>query len=158
MPYDPREFIVPAEDSKGHSSRAWFRLQSGHDRQLDIVLKSRRFGYRTKGDIIRHAVVRHLRWLDSLEAIPSVTAQVDAVQEVLRDHLFQQEFVGTFNMIGNVVNMHLSLGAPDEAAKLVASLKAHLELMPDGFWKEKYLAEIDSRYGRLLEGKGVKLK
>jgi hypothetical protein len=156
--YDPAEFIIPASDSKGHSERAWCRLSPGHDRQLDIVLRSRRFPYRTKGDIIRHAIVRTLKWLESMEDVPSVLGQVDMMMDILRDEQMQQEFIAMFEAMQRVIGNHVSAGATGEARRLVAKMKMQIQKMPDGHWKNRYHEELDTKFGYLLEAQsGMKV-
>ena len=90
--YDVNEFRVHASDKKGHSARRWFRLQPGHDQMLSEIVASRKFPYRDAGDIVRHAVKRHLDWLETLEPIPSVTKQVDIILDLMRQEEFQRDF------------------------------------------------------------------
>lgn len=150
--YDPADFIVPASDTKGHSERVWARLPPAMDRGLDIVVSSKHWPFRTKGDVIRWAVQRGLRTLESMEPIGSVTAQIDAVATILREDAFQQEFKQIFEALGRTVNQHLADGAQKEAARIVANVKSKLEKMPECYWKEKYLGELSHRYGYLLGG------
>lgn len=151
LKYDPAEFIVPAQDARGHSEREWCRVSPGHDRQLDIVVNSRAFPYRTKGDVIRHAIVRHLKWLEAVEEMPSVTGQVDMMMEVLRDEQFQQEMITVFEALARTVGGHVAGGAHGEAKRLIAKMKMHVAKMPDGHWKERYAERLDSEFGYLLE-------
>jgi len=79
---DHTVFQVPASDTKGHNTKLWFRLQPGHAQMIDRVVSSRKFPYRSQGDLLRHAILRHMHFLDALAPVPSVLAQVDAIIEV----------------------------------------------------------------------------
>ena len=148
---DPVSFRVPATDGKGHAVRLFCRAQPGHANQVAIILQSRKFPYRTKGDIMRHALVRHLRWLETLEPIRSVTAEVDAIMEIMKEEEFNHDFQVTFEKLQSVVANHISNNAQNEAIRLVLQVRLHLEAMPEGYWRTKYLTEIDQRYGHIIQ-------
>lgn len=147
---DAAQFRVPASDAKGHSTRFFFRAQPGHGKALEAVIQSKQFPYRTKGDLLRHAFVRHLHWLDGVGDIPSVTAEVDAIMEVMRDDEFAADFAAVFEKIGERISNHIGHGAIGEARRLLLTVMAHVKRMPDGYWRSKYDAEIRNRYGHIL--------
>ena len=147
----PDDFRVPANDSQGHSERAWFRLQPGHDRQIETVVGSKAFPYRSKGDVIRHAVRRHLEWLETLAPIPSVTIQVDAVLEIMREEEFNEDFRQVFDRMGERIGVYVASGQIDRAKVMVAKVRPLIERMPDSAWRDQYLSELQSRFGYLME-------
>ena len=147
---DPTQFRVPASDAKGHSSRFFFRAQPGHGKQLESIVQSKKFPYRTKGDVLRHAFVRHLRWIESIEPMPSVTAEVDAIMEVMRVAEFHSDFSAVFEKVGEMISVHMGQGAIGEARRLLLTIMTHIKRMPDGYWKDKYDRESKERYGHIL--------
>ena len=149
---EPEQFRVPASDAQGHSERCWFRLQPGHDRQLDRILGSKLFPYRAKGDIIRHALARHLDWIETQEPVPSVTAQVDAILELVREEEFNEDFRTVFDRLGERVGSYVSVGQIDRARSLVSRVLSNIDLMPDNSWRDQYISELHSRFGYLLSG------
>lgn len=150
------EFHVPASDMKGHSVQQYFRVQPGHSIQIDNTVRSRKFPYRNKGDFLRHAIMRHLKWLSSLDTVNSVTTQVDAIIEVLRDDKFQVEFNDLFIRLGDRIAYHLGSGDGGmvEARRILEVVEGHLDSMPDGYWKGKHMEELRVRFGHLLEKEG----
>lgn len=154
--YNPDDFRVPANDSLGHSEREWFRIQPGHDRQLDTIATSKLFPYRSKGDIIRHAVKRHLDWLETLQPVPSVMAQVDAVLEIVREDEYNSDYQEVFDRLGDGVGRYMAGGQVDMARSLVSRVMASIDRMPEGGWRDRYLSELNARFGNLLQmGSGV---
>ena len=145
------EFRVPSQDIKGHSERQWFRLQPGHARQLSILFESRQYPYRQKADIIRHAVVRHLRWLEANcpSPLPSVMCQVDAIMTIIRDDEFLQELRLVFERATERVSAYLSTGDRPAARRLISDIRSQIDNMPPGEWRDKYQAEIIRRYGHI---------
>lgn len=152
---DPREFIVPASDGKGHSDRIWLRIQPGHQRQMSIVLNSKWFPYKSNGDIVRHAIVRHLAWLTGLAPVPSVTAQVDSIMEMLREDEFNAEFKEVISRLDEQVSHYLAAGQIGRARSLVSRVMSKVDQMPDDDWKDTYKKTITDRYGSLLSGKAI---
>lgn len=107
---------------------------------------------------MRHALVRHLRWLGTLEGdVPSVMSQVQIVLDVCREENYHQEFNDVFTTVGATVSRYLSGGHNGEALRTVARCKDAFEGMPEGFWREQYLGELMKRFGYLFEGDGVGL-
>lgn len=149
------DFRVPASDVHGHSERMWFRLQPGHNRQMGILLQSRWFPYRSTGDLIRHAVQRHLQFLEGLAPVASVTKQVDAILELVRDEEFNDDFKEVFNRLGERVGGYIASGNIDRARSMTARIAQMIEDMPDGTWKDQYQRDIGQKFGYLLRGETI---
>jgi len=154
---NPDDFRVPASDTKGHSARQWFRCIPTMARVLEQIIQSKQFPYRTKGDLLRHALHRHIGWLGSLEPMITVSGQVDTIIEVMRDEEMSNDFALVFTKMGERVSQHLQDGADREAIRLIMTVQSHVNKMPDGFWKDKYKKEMKKKYGNLLE-KATKYK
>lgn len=151
--YDPAEFIIPAKDAKGESIRMWNRIQPGHDRAISAIFNSRKFPFKTPGDVVRWCLHTGLKRLEVMEGLPSVTQQVEAMFEILRDEEFRQEFTAFLTHATKVINQHVTDGSRGEARRLIAALQTKVQGMPDGHWKKRYSKEIGLRFGHLLEEK-----
>lgn len=147
------DFIIPASDTNGHNARQYFRAQPGHAQQVSIFVGSKRFPYRTKGDLLRHAMVRHLKWLAELEGtVPSVMSQVDAIMEVARHEEFQIEFRQVFNKVGEVINSLMASGDENEARRFLLRIGRNIKDMPpEDHRKKKYEDELDRRFGHIIK-------
>ena len=88
-----KDFLVPASDVRGHSARLQFRVHPGHAQQIDSVVAAKHFPYRSRGDLYRHALTRHLKWLEAIGAdgIPSVIQHVEVIMEIVRAEEFRNE-------------------------------------------------------------------
>lgn len=150
---DRPDFRVPAADTQGHSERVWFRCQPGHAQAVSAIIQSQRWPYRTKGDLLRHALSRHLKYLASAADLPikSLLLRVDAIMDLLRDEEMNHEFMGVFETLGTRVACHLGNGGEGEARRLIAGIQRQVDSMPDGYWRDKYARELQTRYGHLLE-------
>jgi hypothetical protein len=147
---DPAQFRVPASDAKGHNTRLYFRAQPGHAKELEAIVSSRNFPYRSKGDVLRHAFVRHLKWLNRQVPMKSVTGEVDAILEVMRDDEFSDDFKSVLDKASERITAHLGSGSIGEARRLVLKIMAHVNQMPDGYWRSKYAKDIKDRFGHIL--------
>lgn len=136
---DPAQFRVAGTDTKGHSARVWTNVQPMHLQTIDILIQSGKFPYRSRGDLIRHALVRHIHWLEDInKPIRSVTGAVDAILTVLRDAEFRSEFSETIERVVQRAQELLSEGDLHAAQKLVLETLRNVRSMPDGYWRNKY--------------------
>ena len=149
---NPFEFRVAASDTKGHSTRNWFRCMPSMGRLVDQMVQSKAFPYRTRGDLLRHALSRHIRWLETLASVKSITAEVDTILEIMRDEEFYNDFMLVFDKLGERISSHMSGGSVGEARRLILATLDRINEMPDGHWKARYKKEVESKYGHIIEG------
>lgn len=154
---DQAEFRIPASDTKGHSARQWFRCIPSMARQVEQIVQAKQFPYRTKGDLLRHALHQHMRWLASLEPLKTVSGQVDAILEIMRDEEMNKDFSLVFARLEERISSYVEDGDNREAARLVLIVQSHIKEMPSGFWKDKYQKKVKDQFGGLLK-KATKLK
>ena len=146
----PEDFRVPASDTHGHATGMTFRIQPGHERQLRSASNSGLFPYRTIGDVLRHAVKRHLDWLDTLSPVPSVTKEVDNILEIIREDEFRADYKHVLEALGRNIAQSLVAGEVDRARAMIIRIRSGVENMPEGYWRDKYMGEINNKYGYLL--------
>lgn len=149
---EPSEFRIPASDTKGHNARHWFRCIPVMARQVEQIIQAKKFPYRTKGDLLRHALHRHMGWLASMEPIPSVSGQVDAILEIMRDEEMSNDFSLVFDKMDERISQHMVNGAQREAMRLIMTIQTCIAEMPEGFWKDSYQKKLGKKYGSLLKG------
>ena len=148
---DQSEFRIPASDTKGHNARHWFRCIPMMARQVEQIIQSKKFPYRTKGDLLRHALHKHMGWLSSIESVPSVSGQVDAIIEIMRDEEMNNDFHLVFEKLGERITQHITAGAHREATRLIMIVQTHIAEMPDGFWKDKYSEQMGKKYSSIIK-------
>lgn len=150
--YAPSDFIIPGSDHQGHSERLYFRVQPQHARAGSKILSAHKFPFRTMGDLMRWSYVRGLKVLDKLEPMPGFMGAADAINEVLKQEMYMQEFKSMFNTMQGVVQSHLANGAKGEARKLLSICLHHIRNIDEAYWKKKCEEELKGRFGHLLEG------
>jgi len=149
--YDSDDFYVPASDARGHSVRKWFRWPEGMEMASKSVINSKKFPYRDTTDLIRHAVKRHIDWLSTLEEVPSVIKEVDAIKEILKDEQWHNEYEQTFDSLENQVKRHTHNNSGKEAKRLVNRVFKHISGMPEGYWKDHYLDTMHRDFGPYID-------
>jgi len=159
---DTDVFIVPVSDEKGHSVHLPCRCQPEWARQIDIVVASKRFPYVSRGDFLRHAVMRHFNYLEELAgqgAIPrSTISQINIAVQLLQDDARCQAFEGLAKLLEDRVNYHLSQGSAGEARRHVLMALSCVDGMADGYWRDRWGEVIRGKYEKLLEsGRVAKL-
>jgi len=151
--YAPFDFVIPGSDHQGHSERVYCRVQPQHARALSKILTSKRFPFRTTGDIMRWCIIRGMKVLDRLEPMPGFLGMAETINEVLRQQLYLQEFTSMFSTMTQVIQQHISAGAEGEARKLLSVVLGHIRKMEDEpFWRKKAEEEVKARFGHLMEG------
>lgn len=155
--YNPDEFIIPAQDEKGHSSRTTVRVAAELERDIDIIIQSRTFPYKTSGDLLRHGIVRHIEFLHRLEKgfpkhlLSAHMAQMDLLREEemkLAGHL-------VFKALQEKVEGYLATGEPGEARRVAAAILARLAGVPDSAWRRRFERRFRRQYSSLLDGDPV---
>lgn len=150
--YAPSDFIIPGTDHQGHSERLYFRVQPQHARAGSKILAQKKFPFRTMGDLMRWSYVRGLKVLEKLDPMPGFMGAADAINEVLRQEMYMQEFKSMFNTMQSVVQSHLQNGAKGEARRLLSVCLFHIRKIDEPFWRKKCEDDLKQRFAHLLEG------
>jgi hypothetical protein len=148
---DLKEFQVPARDEKGHSERTQCRLPAAMLWEMQRIFQSGRFGYRSLGDLQRHAFMRHMEWLSGISPAPNnVIYQLEAINMLLREDDQQVQFDAAFNRLGEQVARHMQSGDQTRAQSLLLQFKIIVDKMDDPAWKGQYQRALETKYGWVL--------
>lgn len=152
--YGVDDFLVPASDSKGHSDALHVRVNLALTREVAVIVASKKFPFKDASDVYRWCIFQGLRALNELEEIPaSVMVQAELAVDLARQILFQKNFLQHLTTFGEAFTALQNRGATKEMLRLYEQIRAHLERMPDGYWKDAYREELETRWGRLV-GRG----
>jgi len=148
---DRRDFIIPASDEKGHSVPIAFRCSQAYSRRTAVAVNCTKFPYKTRGDLIRHALHRHLEFLDVIEPeLEMDISGLDAVNEIINASNERIAFAKSFDNLSRSVQELSAKGSQGQAKKLVLRVLRKVENMSPGYWKDSYLQDLKSRFGHLL--------
>lgn len=151
--YPPEAFLIPGQDQNGNSVRQWCRVVPLLDRAMDVLFASRKFPFKSKGDLMRWCIKRGVEELDMMEPVTgSVLVQVEAMMSVLRDEELNHSFLTLFNTMTATIGMHIQAQAIGEARRVVTLMRNQIGKMEDGYWRKRYLTELDNKFGHLISG------
>jgi hypothetical protein len=145
------EFKVPAMDGKGHDKRLVLHVHPGYINELSRIVQKGYFPYDTPHQLVRHAIKRHLLWLQGIKPMPDSTMhRLSVIDEVLYEEEEQQKFKDTINHMSAIITENLGNGMAASALRVVRKVFAEIEAMQDGDRKDQYKREISSRWGWML--------
>ncbi|MGD8570712.1 MAG: hypothetical protein PVJ39_21680 [Gammaproteobacteria bacterium] len=90
--------------------------------------------------------------MDSGIKVKSVTGAVDAILDIMRDDEFSNDFQKVFDKLNERIMYHLNSGGVGEARRLLVTVKSKVRDMPDGYWRTRYLKELNNRFQHILDG------
>jgi hypothetical protein len=150
------EFIIPASDAKGNGEKMWFRCSPGMMREMDLVIRSRKFPYKTEGEMVRHALMRLFRWLRTLNVasgdhIPSVLMELEVIHEILKQDTFYASMGSALSHMGKRLELHMGAGNGREARRLLGMINAGIDKIPEGFWKDQFKEDVSRKWGHIMK-------
>ena len=150
MSDDTKDFQVPASDTKGHSVRITFRCPPQLHMQMEIILSSRKWPYRTDGEFLRHAMLEHCRRVMGGTGIQSLLPQIEGIARVVKMEEEQREFESVGGKVTKEATALSSAGHVKKARALADRVMAQVEKMEDQYWREKYMKELSGKLGYLM--------
>lgn len=152
--FTERRLVVPASDTKGRSERIYLRVPPLMIRASQMLVASKRYPWKTPGDFHRFAIMDAYRRLqrDAPAEVVSVIGQIEAMKGLLQHEEMHAEFLGIFERMSRVLEAYRNSNAHGEARRVVAELRAQINAMPAGYWREEYRKKLKERYGNLMSG------
>lgn len=145
-------FVIPARDDKGIGVPVTLHIPPYLERQIEIVVASRRFPYLRAADFIRHACTRHLAWLVGIRfSLPRhMHVTMSTVNDILRDEEFKHQVEQAFIKMDRMISDHINNGDKMEAIRLYVRVRSRVVESAQGLWQEKFLKQFDAKYSHLL--------
>jgi hypothetical protein len=148
---DASEFRVSASDSLGHTRKKTVSMPPMMANAISVTLAGKKFPYRTEGEFFRHALTRHLKYLERIGDIPSVSGQLEAMNAVLYEEQLNEEFLDTFNVLSRRMVEYTRTNDHSEARRLYKKVEADIERMPEGYWKVRSLKKLRDEHGWIMD-------
>ena len=155
---DLDDFLQPACDDRGHNSRLIFRTPPAIAEQAAIFASHSKLRYRTTSDLMRHALIRHLRWLHVvIRGLGDTDVNADrlkrseALTAVLREEEANSEFHTTMDRLQSLVNQLVSQGEQRRASLVVHRCLNEVNAMGEAHWRKKYSDSIRIRFSIQLD-------
>lgn len=149
--YDEAEFLVGRAPKGEQPEREQFKIHAGYAAEIDKWVRSKKFPYETPSDLMRHAVVRHLRYF-----LPSMEGEVDGsllhelaqIDEIVVRWKFQNDFVAHLDRIAEQVNLTLQMpGGKREVERMLRDIKRRIDRTRSSFHKGVYQKMFNDRFG-----------
>ena len=154
LEYSQEEWLIPARDGQGFSSRTFFRLSPTMERAMSIVIQHKVFPYKTVSDLIRHGLYRHLGFLFKLE--PTIRKHhmgaLEAIAELVRDDIHRSDMEEVFNGLGRRIEHHIDKGDMGEVYRLAALVKSQIKVLEESAWKTRYMEKFNRQFKGLGSG------
>lgn len=152
LPKRERDYVVPATDAKNQSVRAMCRMQPAFWRIAAETVASKKYPFRVMGDLFRWCIVDGTKRLAAGAGINSVVAHADTIMTILTDEDYQLQFAENFTAMKRVVDRYIERNATGKARELVTRIRGEIDKMPEGYWRDQYTNELETKYGQLLDG------
>ncbi|MDA2934029.1 hypothetical protein MYX82_06770 [Acidobacteria bacterium AH-259-D05] len=144
-------FIIPAGDDRGHSTRLQFRCSPAYGRRIDEVVQSKKFPYKTQSDFLRHALDRHLKYLNDLEPDLGLDmARIDVINRIINRQREEIEFMNSIESLNRNVQDLVAKGAHQKARATLREILKQVDQIEDEYLRNSYRDEIQRRFGHLL--------
>jgi hypothetical protein len=157
-PYNPREFLVPATNSKSRTppERMQFKCQVGHAHEVGKIIAQRLFPYyETPSDLLRHALDRHLKYLHGVGApVTQEWLQTEAIIELMKEQNRNESFNKFLDDLEDTAQKLLTVGMRGEAKLLVNKIRIIVGQMSPGRWCDRWNRELTTRFGQLSREEG----
>jgi len=151
------EWHVPARDTQGHYSNMRLKVPRQLEAEAQKAVKSECYPYRSVGYLFRHALLKHLFWLQDhpeyRNGVGSTINAVNAMVRLIREDEYLEDFRLVFERLDNRVRDYENRGNRGRAKQLVIQIWAEIKKMEDDFWRGEYERELKRRFGNLLEVK-----
>jgi hypothetical protein len=156
--FDPAEFNVPANDTKGHGVLLHFRAPHQFQRSMQVVVASRKFPYTTVSDLIRHALLRHLDWLTEIADIAPAKSLLSVLHtsiDHMRDEEIHREQEDHFARLqSRVDDLMATPDGANEARRIIAREIDRVREAPESFYRDRYLGKLERHFGTVLGANG----
>jgi hypothetical protein len=145
-------FVIPARDDKGIGVPITLHIPPYLERQIEIIVASRRFPYLKVADFARHAFTRHCGWLTGLRlSFPKhMHSTMSTVFDAFRDAEFESQAELCFGHMDRLVSTHIARGERVEAIRLYIRIRTRIQESGDSTWRDRFLREMDKKYSHLM--------
>lgn len=150
--YNPSHFTVPGQDHKGHSVRLWCRVQPSCDHEIEAIVQSHNWPFKTKGDFCRWAIWEGVKRIEKMAPVPgSMIVVAETILESCKASQHWLKFKSSVDATESTVRALIDSGNEEEALKLLSSLRTQVLKLEEASWREQWLNEWDKRFGHLWE-------
>lgn len=146
------DFYVPSKDEKGHSEVLATRVPPRFLEQISTVIDSKEFPYKRRGDLIRHAIVIHLEYLEQIHSSPnSIMSKIRAMNAIAEFEEQEQSSGDNIARVVELANGAINKGNQRAALELIVKMKESMDSGPECNWKRHWSKEFESKTKPILD-------
>jgi len=150
--YDPSHYIVPGQDHKGHSVRLWCRVQPTVDHEIEAIVQSHNWPFKTKGDFCRWAIWEGVRRLEKMATVPgSMLVVAESIMESCKVSSQWLKFQSSVDATEITVKALIDSGNEVEALKLLSNLRNQVMRLEEASWRDQWMVQFDKRFSHVWE-------
>jgi hypothetical protein len=144
-------WVYPTHNDEGISYTYQCRGVPQLESWMEQVIYTRRFPYRNKRDIMRHAIYRHMFWLQDHPGCPHAPGTVQLeLMRVLQEEEHSQQFLYMERKFDKLLTRALDEGNPVAAQRLAKQLWRAIQQLEQGPWRDHFVKSFKSKYARYL--------
>lgn len=153
-----RDMIIPASDNNNDKSTIFCNITPALNRQIDRLLTSNRYPFRSKGDLIRWCVKTGVdRLAASVPEVGDLNIQTNATIRLLQEREYSRVMAAIIQSMSMEVSLSTKEGDLVEARRVVLEIRDTLSKISDKRWRNRYMREIDAKFADLLSLPGASL-
>lgn len=152
--YSHQEFKIGAADEKGHVERLQLRVPPIMLGKMQRVINSHKWPYETYQELIRHAIMKQLNWLETDNPeVGNLTSQISSMVQMMNQELDYQTMEETYTKMRAVFQKNLSISGEESKRRnllLVCELWREINKIDDVFWRRVWTDRFKSEYEKVL--------
>lgn len=148
------EWFVPAVDEDGHGAREYVQIPPRMSRKLEVMIQAANLPYKTRSDLLRHALYRHLHWLEWIRnsgQVDQLMLGIEAGIEVCREEYTASRSRLLMEHLRDRVTDHLAGGNRNDAIRTYMHVRGIVERTHDSVWRTQLLTSLTDLYHNIIE-------
>lgn len=146
--YDPTALLRFSTDKRGHGSAIYARLPQDVPSQIEAIVQSGKFGFKTSQEFIREAVFHRLFYYRKIinSAVLDITlSRLNVINRVIEEENANVRFQSDLQKLRETINFLTTYGGENgkrRAKEHLKSVQERVEEIPDPFWRRLWLEGI----------------
>jgi hypothetical protein len=148
---DEMEWAIPSYNKRGQSTRVQIKLPPEYESAYRVLIERGGFPYLTMEDAFRHAIYRHLSWLNAIRELRPATAYTAAltVCHLMKDEMLKSQIEEAIDPFCKRLREYLDNGYVEAASVLLTRVLAAIQEVPQGPQRDQLEKAMTANAGRI---------
>jgi len=134
-------------DLKG---RINLRIEQRLQQELEDIAEDNDYPLRSVSQVVRYCCMIGLERLREWKPKPTLLGAIKAANALAVRDKIQSETTDLMDRLEERVTWHIDNGSYDEAINLVGNVRSHFESVPQDWWRDRSIADIDRKFEEWL--------